>query len=99
MNREYISLEHYIVQLDSDQCILHHKLVDRPLNSQYQGGKLLVLIGGNAGRDDWAGHAASSAQSSLRGNENVRNVLRNGKSEGNHKNRTLHTFSSHNRGR
>lgn len=56
-------------------------LVDVLLDSVDQRRELLVFISGNAGGDHGASNTAGPTQGDLRGNEDVGNVLPNGKSE------------------
>ena len=55
--------------------ILHHLLVNSPLDGLDKAGKLLVFIRSDAGSNDRSGDAASPAKGSLGSHEDVRDVL------------------------
>lgn len=57
--------------------ILHHELVNGPLDGLNETGELLVLIRGDARSNDRPGYTASPAKSSLGSDEDVRDVLAN----------------------
>ena len=79
--------------------MLHHELVDRPLDSLNEARELLILIRGDTSGDDGPGDTASPAEGSLGGDEDVRDVLLDKVSTMRQQIVKEHTFSSQSRGR
>jgi hypothetical protein len=70
--QEFIQVEE---AYGSMSCCLDQQLLDLSLESQNLRLEVRSFVSGDGASNDWAGHTASTAKSSLGGNENVWDVL------------------------